>query len=220
MPRKTFNVGDVLTAADVMTYFMNQVTVTCTSVTRPGSPITNQFIYETDTGYTLMYSGSAWVLPWAQSTYAYKPVDQNVTNNTSLQDATFLSLPLIAGGRYEFKATIVYEATDVQDAKFSVTYPSDAFVTYGAQALALTTAAGSSAAGNLYAGAGKNVASTWGGWPVGGIGGGLSALATMEGSIVAVTAGALQVRFAENVAAAATFVDIKQGSLLRLTRFA
>lgn len=35
---------------------------TCTSGTRPGSPITNQWIYETDTDLTYRWNGSAWKL--------------------------------------------------------------------------------------------------------------------------------------------------------------
>jgi hypothetical protein len=40
--------------------------VVCTSSTRPSSPYNGMFIYETDTGMTLQYRTSSWVLPWEQ----------------------------------------------------------------------------------------------------------------------------------------------------------
>ena len=35
----------------------------CTSATRPANPYEGQFIYETDTDYMLVYSGSTWITP-------------------------------------------------------------------------------------------------------------------------------------------------------------
>lgn len=46
--------------------------VTCTSSTRPGSPVTGLQIFETDTGHLRVWSGSAWVFsvtPFAPQTY-------------------------------------------------------------------------------------------------------------------------------------------------------
>lgn len=60
MAFKTFTAGSVLTAADVNDYLMEQVVITCTSGTRPGSPNEGMTIYETDTDYIQVYSGSAW----------------------------------------------------------------------------------------------------------------------------------------------------------------
>ena len=40
--------------------------VVCTSSSRPASPYNGMFIYETDTGITLQYRTSSWVLPWEQ----------------------------------------------------------------------------------------------------------------------------------------------------------
>ena len=37
-----------------------RVITVCTSATRPASPATGQFVYETDTGFTNIYSGSRW----------------------------------------------------------------------------------------------------------------------------------------------------------------
>lgn len=62
MPYKTFNNGDVLTAADVNDYLMEQAVITCTSGTRPSSPVEGMTIYETDTDAIRTYSGSAWTV--------------------------------------------------------------------------------------------------------------------------------------------------------------
>jgi hypothetical protein len=58
---KTWSSGDVLTAADVNDYLMEQAVIACTSGTRPGSPNEGMTIFETDTDRLLIYSGSAWV---------------------------------------------------------------------------------------------------------------------------------------------------------------
>ena len=72
MAFKSFAAG-VLTSAEVNTYLMNQSVIVCTSATRPGSPNEGMTIYETDTDYYKVYSGSAWedVLkagPWTSYT--------------------------------------------------------------------------------------------------------------------------------------------------------
>lgn len=60
MAFKTFNAGDVLTAADMNTYLMNQAVISCTSGSRPGSPTDGMVIYETDTNKLLVREGSVW----------------------------------------------------------------------------------------------------------------------------------------------------------------
>jgi hypothetical protein len=66
MPIKVFANGAALSAADVNTYLMNQSVITCTSSTRPASPSTGMFIYETDTGERRFYDGTIWRLRVAQ----------------------------------------------------------------------------------------------------------------------------------------------------------
>lgn len=56
----TFASGEVLTAANVNTYLMNQAVIVCTSGTRPSSPSSGMTIYETDTGFYATYNGSSW----------------------------------------------------------------------------------------------------------------------------------------------------------------
>ena len=60
MPFKTFT-STVLSSSDVNTYLMKQAVITCTSGTRPGSPVTGMVIYETDTDTFLYWNAAAWV---------------------------------------------------------------------------------------------------------------------------------------------------------------
>lgn len=57
---KTFASGDVLTAADVNDYLMEQVIIVCTSTTRPSSPNSGMVIYETDTKIFRFYEDGGW----------------------------------------------------------------------------------------------------------------------------------------------------------------
>lgn len=60
MAYKEFAAGDVLTAADVNTYLMNQAVIACTSGTRPSSPTDGMVIYETDTNKLLVRESTVW----------------------------------------------------------------------------------------------------------------------------------------------------------------
>jgi len=61
MAIKTFSVSEVLTASDVNTYLMKQAVITCTSSTRPSSPVDGMMIYQTDTDNTWSYDGATWL---------------------------------------------------------------------------------------------------------------------------------------------------------------
>jgi hypothetical protein len=61
-------------------------TIICTSSTRPASPFAGQQIYETDTSKSLIYNGTAWVSPQAQTVppmvMARRTSSQTLTQNT------------------------------------------------------------------------------------------------------------------------------------------
>lgn len=59
-------------------------TIICTSSTRPASPFEGQKIYETDTGLSLIYDGSAWVSP----SVTHKPPMCKAYGNTTVPDAS------------------------------------------------------------------------------------------------------------------------------------
>lgn len=64
MPFRTFADTEVLTAAYVNDYLMEQATVICTSGSRPsgaGAPIEGMTIFETDTDRFLIYNGTSWI---------------------------------------------------------------------------------------------------------------------------------------------------------------
>lgn len=80
----TFTAGEVLTAANVNNFLMNQSVIVCTSSTRPASPVAGMTIFETDTGNLSVYSGSAWVpVGIATGTGAWTTYTPTFTNLTS-----------------------------------------------------------------------------------------------------------------------------------------
>ena len=72
MPKMTFT-PSVLTAAQMNTYLMDQAVITCTSGTRPSSPVQGMTIYETDTDCYVTYDGSAWVHDLGGTWRTYTP---------------------------------------------------------------------------------------------------------------------------------------------------
>ena len=58
MPLESFS---ATASASQLNSIAQQVVITCTSGTRPGTPSEGMTIYETDTDRLLVYSGSAWV---------------------------------------------------------------------------------------------------------------------------------------------------------------
>jgi hypothetical protein len=87
MAFKTFAPG-VLTSSDVNTFLMRQAVIVCTSSTRPASPNEGMTIFETDTDFTLQYTGTAWVRianigAWTSWTPVYSGTGWTFTTVTS-----------------------------------------------------------------------------------------------------------------------------------------
>lgn len=81
---KTFIPG-TLSSSDVQGYLMNQSVITCTSGTRPGTPVTGMTIFETDTLVHRVWSGSGWDnLPGYE--YGYVQGSGSVTLATATTD--------------------------------------------------------------------------------------------------------------------------------------
>lgn len=78
MPFKTWTSGP-LSSADMNTYVGQQVVITCTSGTRPASPVSGMTIYETDTECYATYSGSAWIRRLGGTWATYTPTITGVT---------------------------------------------------------------------------------------------------------------------------------------------
>jgi hypothetical protein len=85
VPFKVFT-NELATSSDVQTYLMEQVIISCTSVTRPASPKNGMHIVETDTRNFLRYDGGTaqWRI-WPPG-----PVEfSEATNLTGLSSSTY-----------------------------------------------------------------------------------------------------------------------------------
>jgi hypothetical protein len=85
---KTFTVGEVLTAADVNDYLMEQGVIVCTSGTRPASPHEGMFIYETDTNLYRTYTGAAWKRTGGQDVESASLFDNDSTTLSGFTNTT------------------------------------------------------------------------------------------------------------------------------------
>jgi hypothetical protein len=84
MPFKDFGIEEAR-SADINSYLMQQMVITCTSSTRP-SPVNGMRIWQTDTLTGFVYESSAWRLIRAVPLAAIKASNESVTNSTSLQN--------------------------------------------------------------------------------------------------------------------------------------
>lgn len=82
--KKTWGSLDVLTAADLNGYLMDQAVIKCTSATRPASPDEGMTVYETDTDRYSTYTGSAWVTLGQTITGTYTPTLTATSVNPTL----------------------------------------------------------------------------------------------------------------------------------------
>jgi hypothetical protein len=57
---KLWSTNELATSSDVNTYLMKQTIITCTSGTRPASPVNGMHIYQTDSSQLLKWNGSSW----------------------------------------------------------------------------------------------------------------------------------------------------------------
>ena len=79
-------------------------TIICTSSTRPASPFAGQQIYETDTSKSLIYNGTAWVSPQAQTV---PPMCRaKVTGSVTVADATDT---VVAFGAEDFDTNAMHD---------------------------------------------------------------------------------------------------------------
>lgn len=100
MAYRTFTTGEVLTAALVNTYLMQQVNIVCTSGARPSSPVDGMEIYETDTKLKRRWFAAqgAWVIWPPQIVEQSDTTTMTTTSNgftvgSTPCDATFAAPP-------------------------------------------------------------------------------------------------------------------------------
>lgn len=128
MAFKQFGAGDVLTAADLNTYLMNQSVITCTSASRPGSPVEGMCIFETDTDLVRFWNGSAWVTvlhvgPGKVGTYRVadnggRTADSGVFTTVEAAIDT-VTAPLVAGRTYRVRWNVAWASTAAGDTVFT-----------------------------------------------------------------------------------------------------
>lgn len=113
MPIKTFT-SATLSSSDVNTYLMNQVVITCTSSTRPGTPTAGMVIYETDTERVLKYNGTAWenAVKIVQDTNTFLTYGSAISaaGSATVQSANFVTAG-VALIEYEVQVNIVTTLT-------------------------------------------------------------------------------------------------------------
>jgi hypothetical protein len=117
MSIKTWSTGEVLTASDVNTYLMRQVIITCTSSTRPSSPVEGMHIWETDTLKGYVYDSSAWQFKEASvaSLFIRKTLDETISNSTTDQADDQLSVTVPAYSRWLMELFIIYSSSTSAD---------------------------------------------------------------------------------------------------------
>lgn len=145
---------------------------------------------------------------------ARRTTDLDRINTVTLADA--LSVPVLANAEYDVEAVIIYEATTANDAKVGFNWPSGTMV-WGMLGL---VAASTAAFGDLQPYAfGAPVSDQT--FTLGGGGAGNQLTALLRGTLVTGgVAGNLRVRWAQQVAGAATTALMKAGSTLQARRIA
>lgn len=114
MAYKTFVAADVLTASDVNTYLMRQSVISCTSATRPASPIEGMTIYETDTDQYLSYSGSTWetvLTAGAWNTGAVSLISGGAGTDWVIGNGTIASKYIKVGRMYVVEIVVTFGST-------------------------------------------------------------------------------------------------------------
>jgi hypothetical protein len=99
MPYKVFTLEEA-TSSGIQSYLMDQAMITCTSGTRPASPVAGMHIWQTDTTTGLVYTGSSWEQLDANIPFAYKTVTEFVSGSTTLQNDDDLFLSVAANSTY------------------------------------------------------------------------------------------------------------------------
>lgn len=103
---KTYVDGEILTAANLNSYVRDQIVTICTSGTRPSSPTTSRFIFESDTGRLYSWNGAAWIL-YAGSWSSWSPTLTNV----SIGNGTFVGYQSVRRGEVMISGKLTFGST-------------------------------------------------------------------------------------------------------------
>jgi hypothetical protein len=211
MPLKTFTAA-LVPYRDVNTYLMQQMVITCTSGTRPASPVAGMHIWQTDTLTEHVYDGSAWQFLRGVDRFVRKTSDEIVNNSATLQNDDQLVIAVSANSRYRLELMLICSSSTTADIKGGWTGPSGATLTWGTFAphRAQTTITSASTSVNLLAIGGVA--------DMAGFGTSSNALYVLRGVLnVSSTAGNLQFQWAQSTADA-TNTTVRANSVLSVRR--
>lgn len=146
-------------------------------------------VYATDVGGTaqLFARNSGNAIARLTGISAYKTANQNVTNSTTLVDATDLSLSVEANRRYAFRAVLHFNCGATSGARVAVAAPTGNIIY---QVIFSNPTTGAAAAGGRATASGTAV----------GTSGATGYYVVIEGSISTTAAGTLKVQFAQQTA--------------------
>jgi hypothetical protein len=140
-----------------------------------------------------------------QQTHVIKSADESVTSSTTLQNDDQLAVPLLASSHYWIEAFLIYSAATASDLSLAISVPTGAALYWSHGGL---RGGATSSVDNISR---TFVDETGTGW-IGGTGG--DAVVMGEGHVTTgVTAGNLQIRWAQNTSGA-TATIVKAGSIL------
>ena len=124
MPYLTVASGDLLTAAQWNTNVRDQTIASCTFATRPTSPVSGQYIYETDTLNTYYWNNTAWTLvpPTASPTFTGTPAAPTATTGTNTTQLATTAFANAAGGLVYITSVAATGASTTISNCFSSTY--------------------------------------------------------------------------------------------------
>lgn len=183
----------------------------CTAITRPGSPVNGQVIFQTDTYNTFVWHAADATWLSMMPLTAFKAANKTVNNSTTLSADSELVIAVEANTSYLFEAYLEYSSATTPDAKFSITTPAGA--TWSIAPRGLTTGVAATS-GSI-----ETAPLTTGGIALGGNGAGTHLTATPSGQVtITGTAGNVTLTWAQNTANVSDTV-LYAGSWMRLTRY-
>lgn len=145
MAFKTFVTEEVLASADVMTYFMRQAVITCTSGTRPASPVEGMTIFETDTDTYRTWDGSLWSIMITQHRQVIKSADTARTTGSgsggmSADPHLLIALPI--NSTWLLEGFIIYSGDAATDLIMGWTGPAGSSLDWFSDAIDTSLGAG------------------------------------------------------------------------------
>lgn len=124
MPYKDFVDGEQLTTGDIEQYLQGQAIVGCTSTTRPSPVRVGMRIWETDTQSEKYWDGSSWVFLRGLNKFVRKPIDESLTNSTTMQNDDHMVVTVAVYSAYVIDVFIILSSNNTEDFRLAFDTPS------------------------------------------------------------------------------------------------